>query len=301
MVELVRTRTAMALAALAAAFTAVGSLISGVAILLPVSTRLGPATSQRDLLRTGEWLVAVGAVLAVVGCLVAGSRLARRAHWSGALQVAILGCAVLAMAVVRVSGAATNSATAWHGWITGVGYAIGGVLCLVAGEEARRARASGDPGYRRWTLWMLGAAGLIVLAVGTVMSAGATSSTRALAGSIVDCLGFALFAGAAIVALRRSPTASVAHNLLTTGLVLLALDRGLEVAVTAVILRGTPSTTAFKVSVASVSLLDGLGWLAVAVGAWAHTRGLSPGDAAPDLPVAEPEASAGADLPAVGA
>jgi hypothetical protein len=268
------SRTAMTLAVVAAFIYAsgIGFAIAGYAALAP--TTLGTAFG---LLHAGAWLRAAGWVAALVAVCVAGWELLLRGAWESACEV---GAGALGALLVTI-GMLINATSAEPNPASSVVSAVGvGVWALLALSRAARSSLAGQqptsertaPAPRQGMLWLLAAAGLLVLAIGSGLTPDFISKGTGVAAGAVQAVGVAILFGALAAARAQGGLSSRAVPVTLAGLATLAAAFAAGAAVSAAVFGPNATLAGLRAGVLIVVAIEMAAVVVLGLAAWLRVR-----------------------------
>ncbi|MGH8994471.1 MAG: hypothetical protein ACRDYB_00275 [Acidimicrobiales bacterium] len=275
MIEIIRSRTAIALAVPAALLLALSKALA--AIGFAVLSGPGRVRTANDLLTAGSWLAAVALGLAVVGIgWVLGASVLRR-RWAEAWEAgAAAASTMLIMIGLLVSAAASPGGSEGANVVAAVG--VGGWAALCVTKAARRSLIEeAERGLvRQAALWLLAGAGLVVLAVAIGLpDASITDQGLAIATSVLWALGLAAIAEALFFARRRGLIVTRRLSELLAGIGTLAGSYVAAAVVAGVVFGPDESLTGVRVGVPIVSAIAAAGFVLLALAGWNRLRELT--------------------------
>ena len=224
MEHITTSRTAMALVVVAAFIYGLGIVfaIGGYAALTP--TTFGTALG---LLHAAGWLRAVGWAAALAAVCAAGWELLRRGTWASASEVGAGALGTLLIAIGMLINATSAESNPASSVVSAVGVGVWALLALsraarrsLAGQESA---SEGIAVQREGMLWLLAAAGLFVLAIGSSLTPDFISKGTGVAAGAVQAVGVAILFGVLAAARARGGLTSRAAPVTLAGLACLAM------------------------------------------------------------------------------
>jgi len=276
MIELARSKEAMALASIAAVIWALGDVLA----VCAYATYSGPqdTSSFRNLAIASDWLLFVSGFVALCATSFVAWHLYVERRWTAmwevggtALSTLIFAIGLLILAAQSPSGSTAGDVVAAIG--------LGGWAVVMVFSAARRALAEREtPGLTRQAgLRIGGAGGIALVAIGIGVPAPTLNDgARAITEGVFVALGFAALALVLTVAHARRVITTQQFPVLTVSLGLLAFG-GLATAVVYGLVSVPPphSLMTYRVSLPIPPALSALGFLVLAWAAFGHLAELS--------------------------
>jgi hypothetical protein len=274
MEHITTSRTAMALLVVAAFIYAFGIAfaIGGYAALTP--TTFGTAIG---LLHAAGWLRAVGWAAALAAVCVAGRELLLRGAWASACEV---GTGALGALLITI-GMLINATSAESNPASSVVSAVGvGVWALLALSRAARRSLSGQepasegmgPMPREGMLWLLAAAGLFILAIGSSLTPDFISKGIGVAAGAVEAVGVAILFGALAAARAQGGLPSRAAPVTLAGLASLAVAFAAAAGVSGAVFGPDATLAGLRAGVLIVVAIQMAAVVVLGLSAWLRVR-----------------------------
>jgi hypothetical protein len=276
MIELARSKEAMALASLASVIWALGDVLA----VCAYATYSGPqdASSFRNLAIASDWLIFVSVFVALCATSLVTWRLYVDRRWTAMWEVGgtALPTLIFAIGLLILAIQSPRGSTAGH-VVAAVGLA--GWAVLLVFSAARRSLAEREtPGLTRQAGLQLGGAAAIALVAISIGVPGPTlnDGARAITDGVFVTLGFAALALVLTVAHTRRVITTEQFPILILSLGLLALG-GVATAVVYGLVSVPPphSLTTYRVSLPIPPALSALGFLVLAWAAFGRLAELS--------------------------
>jgi hypothetical protein len=293
MIELSKSRFAMAIVWLAATLVTIAILLEGLAFVLLSPT---DQSTSSNLNTAYVWVFFAGWAVAVVALLTAEWILCLRRHWAAAGEVGVLSLATIVIAIGALYGGLdVNGSPTTAQVLAAVG--IGGWFLYYAVKAARRSFVEhDDPATAHFAvLWFGAAIALAFIAVSQGLpSLDLNDAAMGVTQAVFAVVGCALLLAVIVVARATSAVKSPQTVLAAIGLALLALGSLGQAVTSVVVLRSWSSYTLngvrIGIGVPEFVLAIGFAVLALAVARRvyeipAHDRA-EPAQAAPGVNVA---------------
>ena len=300
MIELTKSRIAMAIVWLAAALVTIAFVLEGLAfVLLSASDN----STSNKLNTAYAWVLFAGWAAAVVALLVVVWMLCLRRHWAAAGEVGVLSLATIVIAIGALFGGVDSQGSLTTAEVL-MAAGIGGWFLFYAIKAARRSFVEHDDATKGHfaALWFGGAVALALIAVSQGLPPlDIGDAAMGVTQAVFALVGCALLATVIFVARATSAVKSPQTVIAAIGLALLAVG-SLGQAVASEVVLGSPPYTlnGFRIGLSVPEFVLALGFavLALAVARRvdeipAHEKAEGPAvpeaDMAPESPAA-PEA-----------
>jgi hypothetical protein len=273
LIEITRSRVALVFIAVGAFAYVIAELAIGIAYaILSSNQEIG---TTRDLLITGNWMKAAGAVSVLVALGVVAWKLILRSQGAEFWEVTAATVSTLLFTIGRLI-AASQTMTSPESANVLVAIGIGGwaiILAVRAGRCSLRQHAIPTT-PRTAGLWLATSIAALLLAISTGLPvASVTEQGLELATVILNLAGFVILVGTLTVA-RTKGFINWNQRQFMAGLWFLVAGAASEVVVAAVVYGPSQSPTSIRIAVSTVSALGALAYFLLALAAWGRAMTL---------------------------
>lgn len=264
-----KSRHAMALLTGAIGFYALGTVLGIIAYATFSGDSVNSFNTFKDLGHASEWLIFVGALLALAAvCTVGWETMAARVA-DQQIELAAAVVATLLIAIGSLIAAASDTSTSTADVLVAIGVGIWALLALSRAARlnlaAQQTPGAGSP---LATIWLLAAAGLLLFAVSEGFDVGPTDQGLGIAVGILEAVGFALLAWSLVSSRNRGLMASVPTGFVVWALAALVLAGLADAIVAGLVFTPHGTLKGLRIGISISYFIRLLGLVALGWAAW---------------------------------